>query len=127
MLFSGTGVLGGEPGLLQPGHGIFHQVWVTSVLLKHLTHPGKNPGMKIPGAFSKVGGDTAFDQFAIHLVPLVVNVQHRPDMSGNGQFFTHWGRHDHSTQFLSLTPHRIFLVFLENTVKFEGVNHPLAG
>ena len=83
-LFCRAGVGGGEAGLLQPGYGVFHQVGVAPLLLEHSAHPLEDFGMEVSGALAKVGGDAAAHLLAVYQMPLVIHIQHQPDMARDG-------------------------------------------
>ncbi len=116
---------GSKAPLLQPCHRIFHQIGIAAVLLQHPAHPLQYPGVQIPGTLTEIGGDAALDHFAVNKMPGVVDVQHRPDVSGNGKLLPHRGRQHHRAQLLPVAADGVFLVFLEHAVKPEGVDHPL--
>ena len=73
-------------------------------------------------------GDKAFYRTVmIILLPLVIQLQHFPDVTGNCQLFPYGRGHHNSTQLLSVAADGVFFVFLKNTVEPEGVYYPLTG
>ena len=81
--------------------------------------------MQVAGTLAEIGGDAALHLLTVDQAALVVNIQHLPDMSRNGQLLPHGRRRTHRPQLLRLAADGVFLAFLKHTVELEGVDDPL--
>ena len=114
------------PRLRETRRGVLHQVGILRFFAQHLPHPLEDFGMNVARALPEIGGDLALDLLAVDHVPLVVDLLHHPDLSGDGDFLARRRRQTDGAQLVRTAAHGVFLVLLKHRVELVGRGQPLA-